>query len=631
MSLRVGSIADTAAMPEPVSAIRAAEHRTLPAMRTMSRLACTVFAATTAAQPTVFDLRPGPDSSIPSHFVDLSGTCVFWADDSGRGSELWRSDGTTAGTYRISNITSTGGGALRQVLVSTGERAFFVATTTIQGDELWVTDGTVGGTRLVRDMLPNSESTSPEQITVVGPRVFFSGRTVGIGARELHVSDGTFAGTRIVKDIRPGSAGANPRNLTALGDRLYFFADDGVNGTALWVSDGSEAGTQMVAVPSGPGSTRALTALTAAGGRLWFGVSPQSWWEGNPEIWSSDGTAGGTRMVTQIPLAPFELMLYANSFYAIGTGCIVSMTSNGFAGVRSWLTDGTATGTVPLGVGFDRRAATVWQGALYFGGHESSSGSELWRTDGTLAGTRMVTELAPGTASAMPLQMLPRESRLLVLMQFNDGHRLIATDGTAAGTSTLHATTNAGLTAAGSRHGYFQGLRPTALWRSDGAATVSLGPTNRWNTVASAGDHIYFDGYDAALGQELHSYAVGASARSIGATCPNGVRTPRLTLTDPVLGGSTQAEVSELAPQALFVALLSAPTAPSAFGICRVYVSLPGAIALGPMASNGGAGQFTLPIPDDNALLGVALVTQAAATASTGIDLTNACLLRLGR
>ena len=121
------------------------------------------------------------------------------------------------------------------------------------------------------------------------------------------------------------------------------------------------------------------------------------------------------------------------------------------------------------------------------------------------------------------------------------------------------------------------------------------------------------------------------SAQSIGATCPNGVRTPRLTLTDPVLGGSSQAAVSDLAPQALFVALLSAPTAPSAFGICRVHVSLHGAIALGPMASNGGAGQFTLPIPDDNALLGVALVTQAAATAPTGIDLTNACLLRLGR
>ena len=57
----------------------------------------------------------------------------------------------------------------------------------------------------------------------------------------------------------------------------------------------------------------------------------------------------------------------------------------------------------------------------------------------------------------------------------------------------------------------------------------------------------------------------------------------------------------------------------------------PTAIVLGPLASQSGVGQFTLPIPDDPALLGIALVTQAAASGPSGMELTNAYLLRLGR
>ena len=63
------------------------------------------------------------------------------------------------------------------------------------------------------------------------------------------MSDGTSPGTRLVRDINPtGSAFLPPRVffLVAAGDTLFFTADDGEHGTELWRSDGTEDGTRLV-------------------------------------------------------------------------------------------------------------------------------------------------------------------------------------------------------------------------------------------------------------------------------------------------------------------------------------------------------------------------------------------------
>ena len=51
----------------------------------------------------------------------------------------------------------------------------------------------------------------------------------------------------MVEDINPnGSDGSNPQELRAVDGTLYFAADDGSNGTELWSSDGTEGGTSML-------------------------------------------------------------------------------------------------------------------------------------------------------------------------------------------------------------------------------------------------------------------------------------------------------------------------------------------------------------------------------------------------
>src|SRR5437667_6171378 len=92
-----------------------------------------------------------PKSSSPSQFLDVNGTLFFVADVDRYGplpgGELWRSDGTTAGTFRIKNGQSW-------YLINVNGTLFFVMDDETHGDELWKSDGTEPGTVLVNDLNP---------------------------------------------------------------------------------------------------------------------------------------------------------------------------------------------------------------------------------------------------------------------------------------------------------------------------------------------------------------------------------------------------------------------------------------------------------------------------------------------
>ena len=138
---------------------------------------------------------------------------------------------------------------------------YFSAKDDTHGRELWKSDGTAAGTVVVKDIRPGSEGSLPRGLTDVGGTLYFSAGD-GTHGGELWRSDGTATGTVMVKDIWAGSRGSHPSGLTDVGGTLYFAADDGTHGWELWKSDGTAAGTVMVkdiwpggmapSVPSGP-------------------------------------------------------------------------------------------------------------------------------------------------------------------------------------------------------------------------------------------------------------------------------------------------------------------------------------------------------------------------------------------
>jgi len=101
-----------------------------------------------------------------------------------------------------------------------------------------------------------------------------------------------------VKDINPSRR--NDLGLGAavrLDDRLYFVADDGAHGAELWTSDGSRSGTRMVRdIRRGVKGSGPLR-LAVAGDAVYF--SARDGRHGR-ELWRSDGTASGTRLVADI-------------------------------------------------------------------------------------------------------------------------------------------------------------------------------------------------------------------------------------------------------------------------------------------------------------------------------------------
>jgi ELWxxDGT repeat protein len=262
---------------------------------------------------TLGNSNPNDDSAITKSAevekLYVSGkTLYFRANDGKHGVELWKTDGTGAGTKLVKDINpatpddtnptckrakNCAGGSWIDDLTLVGKTLYFSANDGKHGVELWKTDGTGAGTKLIKDINPSSSESRASDIgnlVAVGKTLYFSAND-GQNGLELWKSGGTGAGTKLVEDINPGAADSDPDQLTAFKGRLLFRADDGVHGNEPWGSDGTEAGTTMLRDlepgedGSGPGG------FTTSGKFLYFAASNPSAGE---ELWAVQ-TRGNTR------------------------------------------------------------------------------------------------------------------------------------------------------------------------------------------------------------------------------------------------------------------------------------------------------------------------------------------------
>ena len=78
----------------------------------------------------------------------------FTVSDGTLGNELWKSDGTSAGTVVVKDIWPGAGGSWSTELAMVDGILHFSANDGIHGEELWRSDGTPGGTVMVADIVP---------------------------------------------------------------------------------------------------------------------------------------------------------------------------------------------------------------------------------------------------------------------------------------------------------------------------------------------------------------------------------------------------------------------------------------------------------------------------------------------
>lgn len=274
----------------------------------------------------ITDLHPGSEWSIPIEFTSLRGVAYFAADDSvvyhhdGTATynrELFRTDGTARGTYRVKDIFPGARPSTPTDFIRYNHFVFFSADDGIHGTELWRSDGTEAGTVEVADLNPGRLGSGPQYPILARFRPPSAGdvpdrgvaRQVlvfladdGTHGLELFRSDGTEEGTQLIKDINP-TGDAVPLGMTKYKGRVYFSADDGVHGTELWVTDGTESGTQLFS-DLNPGSLRSSPqSFKVAGGLLFFVsiVPDDEHFTVRTQLWKTDGTAAGTQIVFEEP------------------------------------------------------------------------------------------------------------------------------------------------------------------------------------------------------------------------------------------------------------------------------------------------------------------------------------------
>ncbi|MFU7560741.1 ELWxxDGT repeat protein [Roseiconus sp. JC912] len=290
-----------------------------------------------------------------------------------------------------------------------GSEMFFTADDGLHGAELWKTDGTAAGTVLVKDILPGPDGAAPFDLTVKNGELFFVAEDE-TGELDIWKSDGTEAGTVVAFDAQLASdvfLDIQPK-LTASGDKLFFVGYDSSFNYELWVSDGSQAGTQLVH-DFGYGIPHELTDVN---GTLFFAAydSHQSTDSGT-ELWKSDGTSGGTMMVADLGV------------------------DAGFDGTLGTADDDESFSSYPTEL-------TELNGVLYFVAEDAQEGYELFRSDGTQAGTMIVDDLTIGSSTS-PEELTPFGTELFFsAIAPSGGRHLFKTDGT---TISMVADTTEGL------------------------------------------------------------------------------------------------------------------------------------------------------------------------------------------
>src|SRR5262249_54797612 len=150
----------------------------------------------------------------------------FSANDGIHGYELWKSDGTAAGTTLVKDIHPETGqgypGSYPNNLAFVNGTVFLAADDGVHGSELWKSDGSAAGTQLVKDINTDTKSSYPQQLVNADGTLFFTADD-GIHGRELWRSDGTEQGTQLVKDITPGPASTYFSGApAAVGDVVFF-------------------------------------------------------------------------------------------------------------------------------------------------------------------------------------------------------------------------------------------------------------------------------------------------------------------------------------------------------------------------------------------------------------------------
>jgi|GEM_PF-3503343 len=202
----------------------------------------------------------------------------------------------------------------------------------------------------------------------------------------------------LLKDINPNGS-SRISELTVVGSHVFFFAADSANNSKLWKSDGSPEGTVLVKEIN-PGPMGDWSASLQSNSTSMISLRDTAYFfafreDIGYELWKSAGHDSNTVLVKDINPGPESANPTGN----------LSPKYNPF----------------------------IFQGYYYFVAYRPDLGYELWRSDGSEAGTIPITNIPGNSASIFPKQPEVIGDRIFFCINSNSAIPQLgfyATDGT---------------------------------------------------------------------------------------------------------------------------------------------------------------------------------------------------------
>lgn len=353
----------------------------------------------------IADTNATPASSNPEYFTVFGDHTYFVATDIEHGREIWRTDRTAEGTELAFDLIPGSRGGADAAIAASSESLLFLT----DGGVVFESDGLE-----LRQLL-----TGIKQILIHNDELYalaYDGLQVDCGFCRVDVETGEVhqlksgagysilsAGDLILVDDAEGlhvTNGTEPTVLVAeelriarsvpgaIGDSVLFVGTDSIHGNELWSTDGTASGTRLVA-DIRPGSSSSIFGSSVLGvieGKLYFRATSSSF---GPELWVSDGESawqfGGFEG------APGELFQDAQGEWLLSAASLYRLD----------LDAGEAHLVSRMG---SNEVVDPLSGYVVF-----DVGDRLWQTNGTDEGTRPLT---PPTSRTPPFARYDRESGL---------------------------------------------------------------------------------------------------------------------------------------------------------------------------------------------------------------------------
>jgi len=297
----------------------------------------------------------------------------------------------------------------------------------IRESRLWASDGIQSAS-----VMPERQMTELKILGEVADKILFGIRNNDIG---IWSSDGTTEGTQEI--LRGNTASLSSTiEMANFKGKLWFFLDDGSNGLELWQSDGTVAGTKM-AFESLPGTETIFDRGDISGGASFIESNGEFLFftnydeQNGVEIWVSDGTLDGTRLLKDVTEGVASSVIF--SFKRFQDKVIFSSDTRPPTDRRIWITDGTSEGTTVIREGnLNFRNSSVFiDGSLV-----AYDGGDLFLTNGTSEGLELIKEFKEGSSVFSGFTQYGNRVTFLYEPEFFQ-NELWITDGTQDGTFSL--------------------------------------------------------------------------------------------------------------------------------------------------------------------------------------------------